>query len=62
MENRERLYGKIKAVEAEGSPSCGAFCGCACSCGFCISGSYDSRQTRNSRAYKSSKLVQASKE
>jgi len=36
MENREQLYGNIKETGYSAATDCGAFCGCACSCGFCV--------------------------
>lgn len=53
MENRYSLYGNIKEGAYQGaSPSCAAFCGCACSCGFCLNVLGD-----NSEASDASELV-----
>lgn len=38
MANENSLYGNISSSEVYGSAiSCGAFCGCMCSCGNCLS-------------------------
>ena len=34
--DRVKLYGMIKVGSSAVCPSCGAFCGCMCSCGNCI--------------------------